>query len=511
MLPAGILSVPSSELQSYRAWAPGLQPVDTFSFNFADLLPNHVPILAYEGQSRCFLQYIDILGGNLCNTIFESSYAPQLVYPTQFKELDPQISSCVFDWNGLYDPPTSLVPVGWLTAPTTSAGGGDPIITSEPAAPRPNGHLVELPPTTVSFSRVSAVTDAPGDPGPSTNYAAALESNAVPGPGSDDSTAVGGSDPPTAPPQATGAIIPLGPGTTITASVINYATVVVAGQTLRASGSAATLPGGAIISAAAEGTIVVLQRGGNGASASSIAPSAIAAAPSAVFGVGGELVVDGVTKTLPLTVPGAAPPVALVTLPDGGALTATSAAGVVLLLGEALSVGGAALTTAGVVLSAAFGGVVVYADPSGNGLVEGAVFTAGTVASTVYESVDAKGSTFVVIGSQTLTVGGSPVTLPDGQVVSAGASGLLVVGEGKTSSLGFSAIPAATAMVTTSTADGDGLEETETLTNVIPDSSITGTAAPQASSTHKKNGGHKIRLGWQSVVIGVSLYTLAAL
>lgn len=56
--------------------------------------------------------------------------------------------------------------------------------------------------------------------------------------------------------------------------------------------------------------------------------------------------------------------------------------------------------------------------------------------------MNAQGNTIVIIGSQTLRVGGAPVTLPDGEVVSAGTSGLLMVGGGRISSVPYSGIPA---------------------------------------------------------------------
>ena len=462
-LPSGILTVPSSELQSYRAWWPGLATADTFSFNFADLLPNHVPILAYEGQTMCVLLTIDPVNDPLCATIFEEFYAPQLAYPTQFMELDPRLSSCIFDYDGLYDPPTSLVPAGWLIAPTTSAGGGDPPITSGPATPGPTGQLYS-PPLTVSFSQVSTEMDEPGDPG--------LNGDAK-----------------------------IGSDTAITASTNNQGTVVVAGQTLSAGGPVATLSGGEVLSAAAAGgAIVVLQAGDNGAVASTISLSPIstmyptqvtAGPPSAVFTFGGELMTASPAADGGLLINNTPLPQGVIATVGGVQIWAAAGGTAVILVSKGVTQT-IPLTNAG------FGGLVTSADPSGkNSVVEGVVIAIGSAAFTAYESV-ANGSAVVVIGEQTLTVGGSPITLLDGETVSARASESLLVGGGKSS-----------VRISTGTFDGSAFGGTESLT-FDPIASTTG-IAPPSSSTHKKNDGQRINMGWSSVMAEVLVCILAAL
>jgi len=444
-LPSGILTVPSSELQSYRAWWPGLATADTFSFNFADLPPNHVPILAYEGQSMCVLLTIDPVNNPLCATIFEEFYAPQLAYPTQFMELDPRLSSCIFDYDGLYDPPTSLVPAGWLT---TSAGGGDPPITSGPATPGPTGQLYS-PPLTVSFSQVSTEMDEPGDPG--SNGDAKI-----------------GSD------------------TAITASTNNQGTIVVAGQTLSAGGPVATLSGGEVLSAAAAGgAIVVLQAGDNGAVASTISlgpistmyPAQVTAGPpSAVFTFGGELVTASPAADGGLLINNT--PLSQGVIATVGGVQIWAAAG-----GTAVILVSKGVTQTIPLTNAGFGGLVTSADPSGtNSVVEGAVIAIGSAAFTAYESV-ANGSTVVVLGEQTLTVGGSPITL----LVGGGASSV---------------------RISTGTFDGSAFGETESLT-FDPIVSTTG-IAPPSSSTHKKNDGQRINMGWSSVMAEVLVCILGS-
>ena len=357
-LPAGTLSVPSSELQSYRAVIPGLQSGDTFSFNFADLLPNHVPILAYEGQTSCALLPTTML--SYCATIFESMYAPQLVYPTQFKDLDPLLSTCVFDYSGLYDPPTSLVPVGWLIAPTTSAGGGDS--TNAPASPSPTIHPGLAAPTTVSFSYMSTAMDGSGDAAANTGNDAKSGPTMIIAPGGGDSAAAVAStialDPSStaSPPQVTSAapsaVFRFG-GEVLTASQDPAGRGLLINGTPLPDGVVATV-NGVEMSAAPGGTAVVLVSEG----ATQTIPLTVDGADRLVAAV-----------TLPggnvLTANGPGPQVAVVTLPGGTVLTATSAGGAVLVLGVSLSVGGSALSTGGVVLSGAPGGLAVYADPTG--------------------------------------------------------------------------------------------------------------------------------------------------
>jgi hypothetical protein len=95
-LPGGILTIASTALQSYRGIMPAEYLSDVYSFNFADLPPNPVPILAYQGQPSCIagFDFLPVLAATWCLTIVDAQYAPALVYPTQFLELDPLLASC---------------------------------------------------------------------------------------------------------------------------------------------------------------------------------------------------------------------------------------------------------------------------------------------------------------------------------------------------------------------------------------------------------------------------------
>lgn len=662
-LSGGILTVPSSELQSFRGANPGLSTTANYPFNFADLPPNHVPVLAYEGGAYCADNAVDTAGNPFCQTIVENQYAPNLVYPTQFFAVDPALSSCNFDYNGLYDPPTALGTAGYLVGPTTNNGGGGGSAPTTPASPGNSGYPVTPPATTISFTQpVASPTGSSGnsgsggntgsgsgdsgtgsgDPsggdsgtggtgsggsGSSGNTGSGSGSNSgAPGPGnsgtgSDGNTGSGSSgsgggnsgtgtgnggtgngnagtgsgksgtgagnagDPPgnsgtgsdgntgsnsvpalgnTDPNDSgsgTGAVLTLGNGVgnnagTVTASANGEGGIVVGGQTITPGGAAATVSGN-VISAAQGGSIVVNPDGiapatvavsqiGSGSGFGSDA--AVTNSPTAVLTLGGEVVTatqgsnggvvidgttlqagqiatigsqtvsvapggsgvviaqNGQTSTIPLIAPSAsAPKVAVLTLGDGEVVTATSITGpngtpLIVIGSTTLTSGGAALTTDGVVLSAGPGGLVMSGASGSGSSVAGAVFTIGSEAFTAYESVNGQGATVVVIGSQTLTVGGPPVTLPDGEVVSAGTSGLLMVGGGSISSVPYSAIPAKT----TSSADPSSM-------TILSPSGSAGTATAGATHTSKKSGVERVEVGFDSVLVAAFFAFLGVL
>lgn len=670
-LPGGILTLPSTQLQSFRGPNPGLRTAAAYSFNFADLPPNHVPILAYEGNAYCANNAIDSVGNPFCQTIVENQYAPNLVYPTQFYALNPAWSSCNFDYAGLYDPPTALGTAGYLVGPTTNNGGGGGAAPTTSAAPGNSGHPVTPPATTISFTQpVTSPTGSSGNSGSGGNTGSGSGTGSSDPSGGDSGTGGTGSgssgsggntgsgtgssgnagsgnsgtgnggtgnsgtgsgntgtgntgtgdagsgsgtgsnsgDPASgdsgtgssgntgsgnsgsgsgnggtgntgsgtdsgsnsgsggAPAlqdtdpsdgsgsgSGTGAVLTLGNGVgsnagTVTASANGNGGIVVAGQTISQGGAAATVSGN-IISVAQGGSIVVnpngiapatvavSQLGGSGSGFG--ADAAVTSPPTAVLTLGGEVVTatagsnggvvidgtslpagvvatvdgqtvsvapggsavvvaeNGQTRTIPLIAPSASvPQVAVLTLGDGEVVTATSITGpngtpIIVIGGTTLTGGGPALTTDGVVLSAGSGGLVMSGVGSGSGSqVAGAIFTIGSSTFTAYESINGQGATVVVIGSQTLTVGGSPITLPDGEVVSAGTSGLIMVGGGNISSVPYSGIPAKT----TSSAHLSSM-------TVLSPSGSAGTATAGATHTSKKNEVERVQVGLASVLM----------
>lgn len=518
----------------------------------------------------CANNAIDSAGNPFCQTVVENLYAPNLVYPTEFYDKYPQFSSCGFDYEGVFDPPTYLITVDSLP-PTSSEGVGP---TTTPASPGLSGHPVTPPATTVSFTQVPSVTtgvaggsptavgpgsgntgsggsgpgnaDPPGGSDPSDGGAPGTATDGLdpapgniqtsnPGIGSGSNADPAGSDsansgsgtalPDTDPndsPSATGAVIGLGNGGgTLTVSSNSGGDVVVAGTTLTPGGAAATVSGN-VISAVSGGTIVVSQ---SGASASTIPLNGIIPAsehPSTVLTLGGQTITaaqapgggivvggstisagqvatiggetvsalsdgsgivfaqNGQTSTVSLAATSSPPHIAILTLEDGSTVTATSSTGangspVYIVGSQTLTSGGEAITTDGTILSVGAGGLVMSGSGSGSS-VAGAVFTIGSMTFTAYESVYGQNTTVVVIGGQTATVGGSPITLPDGEVVSAGEHGLLMVGGGNISSVPYSAIAAAT---TTSSS-----MSSQSLTVLSP--SRTASATPPATTSSKK-------------------------
>ena len=178
--PGDIVAVASSNLQSFRAFEPDFVDLFTYSFNFADLAPNHVPVLAYEGGSGCIIQVSigSVSEVMTCATIFEQIYAPNLVFPTELKEKYPQWASCDWGLAEVYDPPTSLVPVDFLTPPNTASPTisaspgwyGDPIMAS-PTQPPVRPAFSTIAGSVGSSTALAAVnldlgSGASGDPNP---------------------------------------------------------------------------------------------------------------------------------------------------------------------------------------------------------------------------------------------------------------------------------------------------------------------------------------------------------
>jgi len=161
--PGDIIAIPSSNLRSFRNFEFDFTELFTYSFNFADLPPNHVPVLAYEAGASCSdaaSEGLEVIYESQCATIYEALYAPLLAFPTELINRFPQWADCDFGYAGLYDPPTSLVPVEFLTPtstarPATTAASpgwsGDPITPSSTPVP-----ITQAPPTTTEPVESSA-------------------------------------------------------------------------------------------------------------------------------------------------------------------------------------------------------------------------------------------------------------------------------------------------------------------------------------------------------------------
>jgi len=160
--PGDIVAVLSSDLRSFRGSSYGYTDLFTYSFNFADLPPNHVPVLAYEAGAGCSDDASDGLLVELvstCATIYEALYAPLLAFPTELINKYPQWATCDFGFAGLFDPPTSLVPVDFLTPPSTAkpTTGASPGWSGDSITPSPTpAPITQAPSPTAGPARSSA-------------------------------------------------------------------------------------------------------------------------------------------------------------------------------------------------------------------------------------------------------------------------------------------------------------------------------------------------------------------
>ena len=137
------------------------------------------------------------------------------------------------------------------------------------------------------------------------------------------------------------------------------------------------------------------------------------------------------TYGLPAQAAAEAPPTQVpVATIAGQVISAAPGASTLVINGQVLTASGHAITLAGTndvatlgpdILAIQFpsGGVSTYALPS---LAPSAAGIAGTVAG--YSIAAAAGASFLIIGSQTVSVGGLPITLANNDVVSLGPSGL---------------------------------------------------------------------------------------
>lgn len=89
-----------------------------------DHLTGLPPGAAYQGMPIC------VASG--CNIITPSLFHPQLVVPTQIREMDSAWATCDLDWRGSWDPPIALSGAASIAVPTSRT---EPIFT-EPASPK---------------------------------------------------------------------------------------------------------------------------------------------------------------------------------------------------------------------------------------------------------------------------------------------------------------------------------------------------------------------------------------
>ena len=330
--------------------------------------------------------------------------------------------------------PTNLDPVPAPIPLTSTFDGTTPLV-----APEPSDGMVTLFPTTVSFTPVTLLTTGTVDsvfttPQPEPPESESNGDDTVP---SDGNTGDGSLPNPTLEtelpepsPSPIETIVTLGSDNTITVSANS------------GSGSGSGNDGGG----GGGGTVIVVD--GTTLSQGQIATvgsETLSALPDAS---GVAIAQNGQTTTISLVDASAAESleygVAVITLGDGSSVTATSSDAAdgspVIVLGYQTLTAGDVITTGSVVLSVGTGGVVLSGVGSASSDVAGAIITVGSTTITAIESVNQQGSTVVAVGETTATVDGAPVTLPGGELFSAGHSGFILVGAGTTSSVSYSAI-----------------------------------------------------------------------
>lgn len=83
------------------------------------------PASAYMAMPMCF--------ASGCAVITPSLFHPQLVVPTQIREMDPAWATCDMDWRGSWDPPIALSEAETIVVPTAPADPtGVPPVSSRP-------------------------------------------------------------------------------------------------------------------------------------------------------------------------------------------------------------------------------------------------------------------------------------------------------------------------------------------------------------------------------------------
>ena len=237
---------------------------------------------------------------------------------------------------------------------------------------------------------------------------------------------------------------------------------VIAGSTLSAGGPAATIGG------------TVYSLGPNGLVASSIGSG------------------SPVTIPIPAAQPGSA----------AGAITISPNGKSAVIGGSTVSQGGPAVTVAGTIYSLGSSGLVVATQAGGptitipipQGGAGGTVIPITTIAGTpAYGEVGSGGSPLVVIGGQTLSVGGPPATI-SGTVVSLGTAGLVVGGSTTLPVSGTSRPASVSASTSSASSSPSSSSSSSPSSSSSSSSSVTSSSSSSSSTTTttKKSDGEML-------------------
>lgn len=189
----------------------------------------------------------------------------------------------------------------------------------------------------------------------------------------------------------------------------------VAGQVIAAAPGASTVMiGGQVVTS---GQAAVTIAGSNNV-------ASLGAAGLVVMYPGGAVSTFAVPPPVPTPAPAGA---AVVGTVAGIPITASPGASEIAIAGQTVSLGGSPITIDGNnIVSLGANGIIVQMP--GGGVSTIALAAAGGVAGTVagIPITASAGASTIVIGGQTVTLGGAPITVANNNVVSLGASGLVV-------------------------------------------------------------------------------------
>ncbi|KAF2737953.1 hypothetical protein EJ04DRAFT_550220 [Polyplosphaeria fusca] len=440
-----ILTMAPSELFSQRAY-----PITTgkhsgmidfepyaYQFNFNDLISPY-PWVAWEATPDCVIDKCNYING---------SYNPWIAVPEAIRRLDPKWSTCDLSLYGLYDPPRALSSIGNIFASITSndpqppptPGQSVPQSEAQPTKPPQPSQKPPPPPSPPSpppppppVNRPTPPSD-PNDPKPPQNPGTPGNPNNNPG------------QPPAQPGRTNKPLPP--PPTTI--ATIGHTPVVIdpAHPTNPVVGTTSLAPGAPPITVG-HGTTISMTDPGH----------IIVSAPGAPA-----------PSTINVPQPNPAKPTAgvVISLPNGSTMTATAIPGP---SGSSLIVSGTMFTPGGPPITLP-NGVVLSEGPSGTGIVvidpssgttstlaisgvpgignapqptSGVVLTLPNGDVVTATAIPGPHGSSIIVSGTTFSVGGAPITLPNGVVLSEAPSGTGIVvidpATGATSTIPFSSV-----------------------------------------------------------------------
>lgn len=157
---------------NYEARA-ALMTYSTAAFNYTDLVLTPVPNTIYNLQPRCQTSLYGFIPeeastDNIANFSCARTvpYEPIIALPTEVADLDQMWKGCVGALEGVYDPPTALVPMGAVATPTEIGGvmpvPAVPVMTPPPVTPSPTAEVDAGP--TQGAGTAGGGHDGGGDP-----------------------------------------------------------------------------------------------------------------------------------------------------------------------------------------------------------------------------------------------------------------------------------------------------------------------------------------------------------